>query len=134
MQFRTVAVLAQQPRGHVGGHMDVADALVQPMVEQAIDQMRQSGDEPQRTGGIQHVLRLDVIAGRHRNAHAACDGRGATAEGEGHVDMHHVDAVESGSEQCIVRLTDRILRESLDFMLWEVEIDDDFSFEAADSQ
>ena len=43
-------------------------------------------------------------------------------------------APATGLEPVTVRLTDRILRESLDFMLWEVEIDDDFSFEAADSQ
>ena len=43
-------------------------------------------------------------------------------------------APAAGLEPATVRLTDRILRESLDFMLWEVEIDDDFSFEAADSQ
>ena len=43
-------------------------------------------------------------------------------------------APATGLEPVTVRLTDIILRESLDFMLWEVEIDDDFSFEAADSQ
>ena len=98
-----VAMFAQQARGHLGGRVDVVDALVQPLAEQPVEELLHTGDVAQRSRGIQDVLRLQMESGGHGDAHLAGDLRGATPEFERHVDVDDVDALERGTEQRVAR-------------------------------
>ena len=91
-------------RRHIGRHVNVADIVIQPMIEQPVDQMRQTRNVAQRACGVQHILRLNVIPGGYGYAHSSGDRRGSPTECERHVDMHHIRSAERATEQGIAGL------------------------------
>ena len=44
MQLGFIPVRAQQARGHFGGHMDVVNVLVQPVLEQPVQEAGNTGN------------------------------------------------------------------------------------------